>query len=244
VSITAFRVGPISWWDADDEELDDSLPHFDAPLVRLVLVVELDVELTDDLIAEPEREHGRRDRARDVDREDPVDIGDLDLVALVRNAVSDGETISRANQLLGYLNDGSGHFTATSLPQDLSALPSTGELRPLFADFDNDGRVDLAVAWDGDSNNDGTPDSTNLRAWLSGGRTLLQASAVVQQQLDLRPFLAGIPSAVDLNADGQLELVLSGSAVSPNIYSRQGHDKFVWLIHRGCFRLNERNGFL
>ncbi len=36
----------------------------------------------DDVIAEAEGEHGRRDRAGDVDRQDAVDIGDLDLAAL------------------------------------------------------------------------------------------------------------------------------------------------------------------
>ncbi|MEB3353377.1 MAG: FG-GAP-like repeat-containing protein, partial [Cyanobacteriota bacterium] len=148
--------------------------------------------------------------------------GDVDLVALVRNAFSDGETISRRNELLAYLNDGSGKFSITPLPQDLSALPTSGELRPLFADLDTDGRVDLAVAWDGDTNTDGALDSTNLRLWYSAGRSLLQSSAAWQRQQEPRAFLGGTPTAVDLNADGQLELILSGSSSNPNTYVRKG----------------------
>lgn len=148
--------------------------------------------------------------------------GDLDLVALVRNASSDGLTISRANQLLAYLNDGRGHFSITSLPQDLSSLPTSGELRTLFADLDEDGRADLTVAWNEDSTNDGVEDSTQLMSWLTGGRTLLQASAAEELDLGSQSFVSGIPSVVDLNADGQPELILSGSAITPSLFSQQG----------------------
>ncbi|MFN7678233.1 MAG: FG-GAP-like repeat-containing protein, partial [Cyanobacteriota bacterium] len=145
--------------------------------------------------------------------------GDIDLVALVRNAVSDGETISRANQLLAYLNDGQGRFTTSTLPQDLSTLPIHGDLRPVFADLNQDGRADFAVAWDTDSTNDTVAAGTKVGVWLTGGQTLLEGTATQQLGLDPQPFLAGTPSAVDLNADGQLELVLSGPAISPVTFS-------------------------
>lgn len=139
--------------------------------------------------------------------------GDLDIVALVRIASSDGQAIQRANQLLAYRNNGTGEFTTIPLPQNLSALPNNVELRPLFADLDHDGMIDLAVAWNDVANGIDNSRSTRVNAWLTNGHNLLEASAT-EQNLETGLFRDGVLSAVDLTGDGNAELLLSAPATA------------------------------
>lgn len=131
--------------------------------------------------------------------------GDLDLV-VVRNPRPDGEVASRPTTV--YRNDGDGWAAATAL------VPDTAARSVAALDVDRDGLADLAIAGD----RFGESPTRLLRN--TGGLRFEDAS----DEWGLPDDLFGLAlSPVDLDADGWLDLVVSGD---PRVL-RGGPDGFT-----------------